>query len=402
MEKTRLIHPKASQRLKELVREYLDIAYYNGQGVEFPESTLQLIQTTHKIKQILSKLYPEDIEAADIFFTIYRELVSIGSALPSTGKFIDLLKPQEISEHQNSITHKLLSDPKEYEVYIPLRMVSTNDPLIISNMVRLTKADPALVSALPPASSSSLLGEVRLYDDIVYLNFRIKGILEIYTFSSQIKVKSEYKKIIASLIVTNILIKGSDIALAQPNMSLPIRTFIYCLHNNSEAFSFDLSVSESNLLQQLYISREDSQQSRLIDTNISSLFQFNSDSEQQVRNQIERIRTSLEWYFEGLTNDNETFSFILFCTAIEALLGSGNEQTSISYRLSDRISFLIARNVIERENIRKEFVETYNLRSDIIHKGKSKLSAEERKFLNFLRQSLEKALRKEIVLLPTQ
>jgi len=399
MRKTGSSHIETLPELKELTREYIDLAYYDGRDVQFKEP-VRVVKSAEKIlKSLPSKKY---FELPDIYFFIYGELVSISSTLSSSGKLTELLTQEKIAEHQDKITKKLLSYPREYQVFILLPMVhiSLDQPLIISDTVSIIKADATLVSRLPIIKWRAV--PLRLCEGALYLRFKIKGFFGITMSSSQEKVKSEYKRILASLIATNFLVKGSEIGIGQANMSMPIRTFIYCLNDDSEALSFELSLPESNLLQQLYCSNisGDSLRSYFTATNLSTLFHSNPHLQPDERSQIDRVRTSLEWYFEGLISENQTFSFILFCTAVEALLGSEKDQSNITQRLSDRISFLIARSVMEREAIRKDFSDAYDLRSDIIHRGKSKLSRKEVKWLFFVRHSLEEAIRKEMLLLP--
>ena len=108
----------------------------------------------------------------------------------------------------------------------------------------------------------------------------------------------------------------------------------------------------------------------------------------------ERIRTASEWYFESLCADNETFKLIQMTTAIEALLGEGKEQ--VTERLADRCSFLLAKNQKERNAIRDDFLEIYDMRSNVIHTGRVMLSDEEHPYLDKLKKILEDAIKKEI------
>lgn len=400
--KTAPIHNAALAQLKKHVQEYLDVASYDGRNVEFNEA-VAVIETTKKIEKILKSSY---FELVDIYFFIYKELTSVASTLPSSGKFVELLSPEKIAAHRDHIINKLLSYPKEYQVFIPLPTVqlSPGKSFIISDKVSIIRTDNILTSALPPIESrSKVLPPLHLYEDTVYLTFCINGFFGIPLSTSREIVKSEYKKILAALIIAKILNQGSIQGLIQGHgIAQETTTFIYCLCKDSEALSFDLSLPESNLLHDLYLNAGsiDALKSYLRDINLSILFHSNSLLTDDEKSEIDRVRTSLEWYYEGLINENETFSFMLFCTAIEALLGSKKENAGVTERLSDRMSFLIAQSVMERETIKNEFLKAYKLRSNIIHTGKPKIGQEGRASLSFLRKSLEEAIRKEMSLLP--
>ena len=87
---------------------------------------------------------------------------------------------------------------------------------------------------------------------------------------------------------------------------------------------------------------------------ISDLFSIDSQN-QETKDEIERVLTSLEWYIDGIFNKNETFSFILFFTAIEALLGDPNRKENIVDRLSDRWAYLLSKNSAKRKSLKKDF-----------------------------------------------
>lgn len=403
MKKTGHIDPEALKQLKKHVGVYFDFAYYDGRYPEFKgEGIERVVESGENIEKILD---PDCLELRDIYFFIYKELRSIASSFPSPGKFTELLKPEEIADHRDKIIDKLLSYPKEYQVFIPLPNVALplKESLIISDRASIVRTDESLTSSLPSIKSPlSTLPPIRLHEDLVCLTFCIEGFLGIPMSTSQEKVKSEYKKLVASLLVSNFLEKGSNVGIVSVGMPLPGRAYIYCLYEDNEALTFELSLQEAKIVQELYFRTLTGHALKdLIGvTNLSTLFHSNPHLKKDERSQIERVRTSLEWYFEGLVNENETFSFILFCTAIEALLGFEKGTAGITVGLSDRISFLIAKDVMEREAIKKNFLKAYNLRSEIIHRGQINLSRTERESLSFLRYALEEAVRKEMQLLP--
>jgi hypothetical protein len=129
---------------------------------------------------------------------------------------------------------------------------------------------------------------------------------------------------------------------------------------------------------------------------------------------FERVRTALEWFFEGLvsTNTNQTFSFIQFTTAFETLLrvdpkhkekkkGKEEEETGgITNRLANACADLIANDSDERMEVIKTFKRFYDVRSRIVHGEKADLEEEDKPHYDKLKRYLMDALVQEMRNLP--
>jgi len=99
---------------------------------------------------------------------------------------------------------------------------------------------------------------------------------------------------------------------------------------------------------------------------LEPLFRQNSDNIQD----LERIFTALDWFFQASVTTNRTFSFIQLAVSLEALLGEHETKKDITERLADRCAFLIRKNPVHRRKVKEEVMEIYKLRSKIIHTGK--------------------------------
>ncbi|MGD9576756.1 MAG: hypothetical protein AB7Y74_00740 [Syntrophorhabdus sp.] len=127
---------------------------------------------------------------------------------------------------------------------------------------------------------------------------------------------------------------------------------------------------------------------------------FNTDCSIEHMGEVRRVRNALNWYFNGLIEERESFSFILFTVSIETLLGDPNQEKDITERLADRCSYLLGSNAPERKEIKKKFAEAYNIRSRIVHQGKVTLDEKDKVHYSNIKWLSQKVLAKEINALP--
>lgn len=96
--------------------------------------------------------------------------------------------------------------------------------------------------------------------------------------------------------------------------------------------------------------------------NMLSIADF-SDDDPDVR----PIRTSIEWFFDAMTTQNESVAFIQRCIGLEAVLGDKTTKDRITDKLSDRYAYLIGDTVSARKELKEKFIKVYNERSEIVH-----------------------------------
>lgn len=125
-----------------------------------------------------------------------------------------------------------------------------------------------------------------------------------------------------------------------------------------------------------------------------------SHSQAEKKQEADRVKNALYWFFEGISNTNASFSFILLTIALETLLGEPSEKKDIVKRLADRCSFLIATDAIARKEIKKDFEAAYGVRSKIIHEGRTQFDEKEMMHYTNMRKFLTEALAREIDSLP--
>lgn len=101
----------------------------------------------------------------------------------------------------------------------------------------------------------------------------------------------------------------------------------------------------------------------------------------------QRLLTACAWHFDSLTNEDELLGFVQSMVVIEILLGDDEPsgELTLGALLRNRCAYLISETLEEREKIVHDLKKIYEVRSKIVHRGKSELTITERTMLNDLR-----------------
>jgi hypothetical protein len=91
------------------------------------------------------------------------------------------------------------------------------------------------------------------------------------------------------------------------------------------------------------------------------------------------IALSARWLFESHCGRDALLQYIQAAVAIEILLGDEEADPSVGLTtlMANRCAFLIAKTPAARTNLLQLFREIYKVRSKIVHRGKSRLNAQE-------------------------
>jgi hypothetical protein len=111
-----------------------------------------------------------------------------------------------------------------------------------------------------------------------------------------------------------------------------------------------------------------------------------------------KILLAGQWLFESFSGRNELLSFIQTTVALEILLGekSISDLMGLGELLRNRCAYLIGKSQKQREQILQDFKEIYQVRSRIIHRGKSKLDFKERTLFSKLQWMCRRVIQEEI------
>lgn len=91
------------------------------------------------------------------------------------------------------------------------------------------------------------------------------------------------------------------------------------------------------------------------------------------------IALSARWLFESQCGRDALLQYVQAAVAIEILLGDEEADPSVGLTtlMANRCAFLIAKTPAARTNLLKLFRDIYKVRSKIVHRGKSRLNAQE-------------------------
>lgn len=420
--------PKQIKQLQELIRGVLKTVQISQEGhLKLDEQTSSsIISAANEIWKMAEAAYFDKNDAFVLLFLLLLSQVNSTLKKNSSNKitkeayFTDLVDDKKLHQHVDEIIEELLSYPKSYQLFVPIPniLLPFDKPVMLSDSISMIKMDEDLLLELPETKlslefSRELDMKHKPQKGIVYLCICFNGFVEIV--SSKKKVLRTLKQLLAALIIGKII--STQTMLARDTKELELSHNFLLSENKGTTFKTNSFFSEASFLNQIFLDEgfanllneqstaEDKTsifEKHIGNMNLYRLFSSNINLVEDESKEIERIKTSLEWYFDGLVNQNETFRFILFATSIEALLGDPKktEGVAVTEQLSDRCAFLTAKNSAERATIKKNFKKAYDVRSKIIHQGKSRLDDTEKESLTFLQDTLGKAIKKEIEHLP--
>lgn len=116
----------------------------------------------------------------------------------------------------------------------------------------------------------------------------------------------------------------------------------------------------------------------------------------------DRILLAAQWLFDSYAADNELLAFVQAMVCLEIIFGEqvpSNKTISLGELLRNRCAYLIGKTASQRTEILAEFGEIYDVRSAIVHRGKSRISRRERMLFNKLRWYCSRSIQEEIELL---
>lgn len=119
------------------------------------------------------------------------------------------------------------------------------------------------------------------------------------------------------------------------------------------------------------------------------------------RESSEKICLAGRWLFESYCGNNELLSFIQTTVCLEILLGDKavSDLIGLGELLRNRCAYLIGQNHSQREEVLSDFKKIYDIRSKIVHRGKSQLRMRERTLFHKLQWMANRVIQEEIQLI---
>lgn len=119
------------------------------------------------------------------------------------------------------------------------------------------------------------------------------------------------------------------------------------------------------------------------------------------RDLTNRLLLACQWLFDSYSGNNELLSFVQSTVVIEILLGdkASSDQMGLGVLLRNRCAYLIGNTQSQRDEILKDFQEIYDVRSKIVHGGKSRINYKERLLFHSLQWMCRRVIQEEVELL---
>ncbi|MFN3658322.1 MAG: hypothetical protein ACK4UO_13800 [Pseudolabrys sp.] len=115
----------------------------------------------------------------------------------------------------------------------------------------------------------------------------------------------------------------------------------------------------------------------------------------------EAIVLAAEWLLESYGVRDSRLSYVQSMVVLEVLLGdkAASDEIGLGQLLRNRCAYLIGKNQEERNGLLKDFDDIYKVRSQIVHRGKARLSFKERALFLKLRGICDRVIQREVDLL---
>ena len=128
--------------------------------------------------------------------------------------------------------------------------------------------------------------------------------------------------------------------------------------------------------------------------------EFKNKVEQYV-SEAEKIILASQWLFDSYCGNNELLSFVQTTVVLEILLGDKTSSDAVGLQrlLSNRCAYLIGDGQKQREELLEQFEKIYEVRSRIVHRGKSRLTGDERELFSTLQWMCRRVIQEEVDLL---
>ena len=121
----------------------------------------------------------------------------------------------------------------------------------------------------------------------------------------------------------------------------------------------------------------------------------------QAADRARNILLGAQWLLDSHCGSDELLQFVQAAVVVEILLGdkASSDLTGLGELLSNRCAYLIATSHAQRNELMSDFRKIYDVRSKIVHRGKSRLMQDEGKLFNQLRWMCCRIITEEIKLL---
>ncbi|MES2973295.1 MAG: hypothetical protein V4757_06785 [Pseudomonadota bacterium] len=112
------------------------------------------------------------------------------------------------------------------------------------------------------------------------------------------------------------------------------------------------------------------------------------------------VAAAMEWYFDSLTNDNQTLAYLSACIGLEALLHYSSTKdemmSEMTKRISDRYAYMLADTKDDRIRLMQEMTSVLRQRGELVHARERRLTPGAFRLLESARRMLKECIAHEL------
>lgn len=422
------LHQNCLQSLSEKIAEQLpEISVQNRMFLErWSMVYLRRVESTlpqnGSIKDKLEQYISETPVSDFVYETLSKELHQ-GHKYDSETAAISLTQLDDYKDPK-AVAERLVRDfeslPWEYSLAIKLDnelgalFAKTLKEFVICDSLKLITPDEALAKEFPTQSGVEAK-EPGLYNSLYYLQasypdwdqssgylqFKRSGFIGYYGETSPLRDAISWLKAFYGI--------GIALRLIRVNYTYryaPIKASFLIHRHVGSSWSMepthDLGTDLSEAFRDLVLDdlggqlKNEAEQTSWMQRRlklVSSVFAHNTEAE--------KIILASQWLFESHCGNNELLSFVQTVVAMEILLGDKavSDLVGLGELLRNRCAYLIGDSQKQREEILNDFKKIYDVRCQIVHRGKSRLTGDERALFSDFRWMCQRVIQEEIALL---
>jgi hypothetical protein len=422
------LHPKCKERLIETVSTALsEIEVTYGRFVRLPAGRSlymaeSALPTKGPVRDQLTKYIGQDFPLSDF---ILESLAEELQRFP----FVNSLEPKVLTSlegYQNTlpVAERLIKNledlPKRYTFTVKLPSAVTpimdaKTRIEISPQIRLVRTTPELTQLYPREmsilqqvnNSPGLLNALiqrppNWVEDGFYLQIDTEGFVGLYGGSSPYLEVVRLLRAFCGLGLALRLFKiESEHFPSTPAIKLEVHRQQDGVVEMQHFKAFDLDDNISRAVDSLSLHpvngwiNSPQRQTIWADVKFEEMRSvFNGGKK------ADAILLACQWFFDGYSHPDELLKFIQTMVVLEILLGdkATSDQTGLNVLLRNRCAYLIGNSQEDRNYVLDLFNSIYDIRSQIVHSGKHRLSARESVLFGQLRWLCRRVISKEIQL----
>jgi hypothetical protein len=407
-----VVHQQALSRMKELVLQVIPLLNVDNSQLQFAQAHKDLEPLAAFIGKQFGQWLREDRAHLYVFDAI-EHAVKASGAMPASGR-LTALTPQQKEQIADQVCEMWARIPITYQFVFPFPVMgelaevieitsgvairNSAQEMVDSEGMQLPRPIGAIAGLAPDPPMASLVVES-------------KGLMQYRVFAEQpSSMAIRTAKVVIQLGLVEGILQKSDFlsqtppkkAKYTPRTGVPLNlgaidlaaTFATVLAEISLASKAEASYASRFATIGAVLRREAE-----FDPNIKSKPKTSEEKyARQIQRHCARIATAAEWLFDAEHSPESVTTVVQTAIAYEALYGAAKGEPIVA-TLANRLAYALGKSPQFRDSLLEWFTDFYDIRSDVVHNGASRLIGKQRNTLAIMWNILHQALAHEIGLL---